>query len=117
METVELVAAAGLILSLLLMFKVFRLQARLNDLQSDLEWLKNRPGTAAVSAPGSATEAGRTGAAAPQPIPAEGELDEKVRFLLAQQNKIKAVKEVRIATGMSLVEAKEYVDEVERRFG
>jgi len=37
-------------------------------------------------------------------------VDDKVRSLLIQGKEIEAIKEVRIALGLSLVEAKQYVD-------
>jgi ribosomal protein L7/L12 len=66
-----------------------------------------------------ALEAGR----APPPIPvaeaaaplATGELDAQVQALLAGGNKIGAIKLVRERTGLGLKEAKDYVDQLERR--
>ncbi|MFD7522545.1 ribosomal protein L7/L12 [Paenibacillus chitinolyticus] len=110
METIEWVAAGALILSLLLLVKVFSLQSRINAIQDDLEWLKGR-------AEGQVVNRIKPSTAAQSEKPASAQislLDERVHHLLVQGDKIKAIKLVREKSGMGLKEAKDYVDNLER---
>ncbi|SEG68497.1 ribosomal protein L7/L12 [Paenibacillus sp. UNC499MF] len=111
METIEMVAVGALILALLLLIKVFSLQSRINDIQSDLEWLKGRAEGTVVNR--------LKPAADPRPLqPASAQnslLDERVQHLLARGDKIKAIKLVRAEQGIGLKEAKDYVENLERR--
>ncbi|MGE6228370.1 ribosomal protein L7/L12 [Paenibacillus chitinolyticus] len=110
METIEWVAAGALILSLLLLIKVFGLQSRINAIQDDLEWLKGR-------AEGQVINRLKPSTAAQSEKPASAQtslLDERVHHLLAQGDKIKAIKLVREKSGMGLKEAKDYVDNLKR---
>lgn len=110
METIEMVAVGALILALLLLIKVFSLQSRINDIQSDLEWLKGRAEGFAVNRlkPAAAPRSG-------EPASAQTSLlDERVQHMLAQGDKIKAIKLVRAEQGIGLKEAKDYVENLER---
>ncbi|MFF2158032.1 ribosomal protein L7/L12 [Paenibacillus chitinolyticus] len=110
METIEMIAVGALILALLLLVKVFSLQSRINAIQDDLEWLKGR-------AEGQVVNRLKPSTAAQSEKPASAQmylLDERVHHLLAQGDKIKAIKLVREKSGMGLKEAKDYVDNLER---
>ncbi|MEC0248985.1 ribosomal protein L7/L12 [Paenibacillus chitinolyticus] len=110
METIEMIAVGALILALLLLIKVFSLQSRVNAIQSDLEWLKGR-------AEGQTINRLKPSAPAVSDKPASEQLsllDERVHHLLAQGDKIKAIKIVRAEQGIGLKEAKDYVENLER---
>ncbi|MEY9092668.1 ribosomal protein L7/L12 [Paenibacillus sp. RC84] len=110
METIEMIAIGALVLALLLLIKVFSLQSRVNAIQSDLEWLKGR-------AEGQMINRLKPSTAARSDKPASEQrplLDERVHHLLAQGEKIKAIKIVRAAHGIGLKEAKDYVENLER---
>ncbi|KAF6561236.1 ribosomal protein L7/L12 [Paenibacillus sp. EKM202P] len=111
MSTSEFVAIIALILSVILLFKVYRLQSRLNDLKSDIERLENRSGLTGTS---------MSNTIAP-PVPhfpgsdASEEINERLLLLIREGNKIKAIKELRTARNLSLKDAKDYVDHLEKR--
>jgi large subunit ribosomal protein L7/L12 len=102
----EIAVFSGLILSLLLMIKAFQLQSRINDLTSDLEWLKNRPDGSPLplSSPTSLDTTDH----------ADDEIYKKIRSLLAAGHKIEAIKMVRKARDIGLKDAKDYVDHIEK---
>jgi ribosomal protein L7/L12 len=50
---------------------------------------------------------------APPAAPMTGDLDTRLRTLVAERKKIQAIKEVRVHTGMGLKQAKDYVDALE----
>ncbi|MGM1046810.1 MAG: ribosomal protein L7/L12 [Bacillota bacterium] len=108
METTEIIAIAALILSLLLLIKVFSLQSKLNDIQSDLEWMKSRPENPQTYK--SVTPV----VSEPNTYGIDADLEERLRVLLTSDQKIKAIKMLREARGISLLEAKNYVDNMER---
>lgn len=107
METTEMIAIAALILSLFLLIKVFSLQNKLNDIQSDLEWIKNRPDNAQMF------KSGTPIASKSDSYGVDSDLEERLHTLLASDQKIKAIKVLREARGLSLKEAKDYVDNME----
>ncbi|MGW9125679.1 ribosomal protein L7/L12 [Paenibacillus chitinolyticus] len=110
METIEMIAVGALILALLLLVKVFSLQSRINAIQDDLEWLKGR-------AEGQVINRLKPSTADRSEKPASAQLsllDERVHHLLAQGDKIKAIKLVRVEQGIGLKEAKDYVENLER---
>ncbi|MFS0837509.1 ribosomal protein L7/L12 [Paenibacillus sp. 1P03SA] len=110
METIEMVAVGALILALLLLIKVFSLQSRINDIQSDLEWLKGRAEGTTVNRLKPAEDPRPDKSASAQ----NSLLDERVQHMLAQGDKIKAIKLVRMELGIGLKEAKDYVENLER---
>ncbi|GGF62536.1 hypothetical protein GCM10010912_04600 [Paenibacillus albidus] len=109
MNKAEIIAIIALIFSVLLLIKVFRLQARLNELSSDVARLEGR----SEAYPLSKQDAAATiyvddRALAP-------DLEQRLRYLLADGKKIQAIKELREAKDLKLKEAKDYVDAMERR--
>ncbi|WP_330706976.1 ribosomal protein L7/L12 [Paenibacillus polymyxa] len=111
LATSEYVVIIALILSVILLFKVYRLQSRLNDLKSDVERLENRSGLTGTSMSNTI--------APPAPhiqhAEASGEINERLLLLIREGNKIKAIKELRTAKNLSLKDAKDYVDHLEKR--
>ncbi|MEE4564916.1 hypothetical protein [Paenibacillus polymyxa] len=110
MATSEYVAIIALILSVILLFKVYRLQSRLNNLKSDVERLENRSGP---------TETSMSSTITPPPphfldTEASKEINQRLLLLIREGNKIQAIKELRIAKDMSLKDAKDYVDHLEK---
>lgn len=110
MATSEYVAIIALILSVILLFKVYRLQSRLNDLKSDVERLENRSGLTGTSMSSTITP--------PPPhfldVEASEEINERLLLLIREGNKIQAIKELRTAKDLSLKDAKDYVDHLEK---
>jgi large subunit ribosomal protein L7/L12 len=96
MESVEWIALSSLILSLVLLLKVFNLQRQLNEIKSDLQGNERLSYSSSGSASGS--------------VPAN--LDDRLRILVASGKRIQAIKELREVTDLGLREAKEYVDKL-----
>lgn len=111
METMEMIALAALLLSLLLWIKIFSLQRRIRDLESDLEWMRQRPESSPIYT-------GKPPAVDPSAEPSvdrpDAKLEERLRMLLASGQKVKAIKELRVAKNITLLEAKNYVEDMER---
>ncbi|MEK8126704.1 hypothetical protein WMW72_02150 [Paenibacillus filicis] len=110
METVEFIAISALILSLLLLLKVFSLQRQLHEIKSDLQWLSSQPEGSGSPRPSEPPASPRTRISSPPPV----NLDQRLRALLASGKRIQAIKEYRNASGLSLQEAREYVDALEQ---
>ncbi|MEC0238877.1 ribosomal protein L7/L12 [Paenibacillus dokdonensis] len=111
METTEIIAMITIVISLFLLIKVFSLQSQLNNLKSDLEWMRNH----ADSSPGSSFV--KTATVRPlkmQESTVSSDLDERLLSLLQSGQKIKAIKELREARPMGLKEAKDYVENLEQ---
>lgn len=108
MEVIEIVAVAALILSLLLLIKVFSLQSQLNDMKSDLEWMNNRPNNPGMNS------SSPTFVSQPEVNDVDADLEERLRFMLSSNQKIKAIKVLREARNLSLKDAKDYVDRMEQ---
>lgn len=108
MEVTEIAAIAALILSLLLLFKVLSLQSQLNDMKSDLDWMKNRPNTTGTNSINSPIMS------QPETNDVDTDLEERLKFMLASNQKIKAIKVLREARNISLKDAKDYVESLER---
>lgn len=112
METVEFVAISALILSFLLLLKVFGLQRQLNEIKSDLQWPNSRPEVSELPKPSlNASPLSSTNVTRFSP---PTNLDERLRMLLASGKRMQAIKEFKKASGQSLKEAKEYVDILEQ---
>lgn len=120
MNTYEIVAMIALILSVLLLLRVISLQSQLNEVKSDLEWLKNRPGNGGLASthrPKSFSPS--TGAQDHPSVPStidQATFEERILFLTHESKKIQAIKEVREARGWGLKEAKDYVDQLENEY-
>ncbi len=110
METMEFIALIALIISVILLIKVYSLQARLNDLKSDVERLENRSGTSGISL------SGPTATAPPHVLDTvvSEDINERLLMLIREGKKIQAIKELRVAKDLSLKEAKDYVDDLQR---
>jgi large subunit ribosomal protein L7/L12 len=108
--TMEFIALIALIISVILLIKVYSLQARLNDLKADVERLENRSGMSGISLSG-------TAATTPPPVlntAVSEDINERLLLLIREGKKIQAIKELRVARDLSLKEAKDYVDDLER---
>lgn len=108
MEVIEIVAVVALILSLLLLIKVLSLQSQLNDMKSDLEWMNNRPNNPGMNS------SSTTFVSQPEVNDVDADLEERLRFMLSSNQKIKAIKVLREARNLSLKDAKDYVDRMEQ---
>nr|WP_202895070.1 ribosomal protein L7/L12 [Paenibacillus sp. 23TSA30-6] len=106
----EFIALIALIISVILLIKVYSLQARLNDLKSDVERLENRSGMSGISL------SGPTATAPPSVLDTvvSEDVNERLLLLIREGKKIQAIKELRVAKDLSLKEAKDYVDGLER---
>lgn len=111
MEATEIAAFAALIISLLLLIKVFSLQSQLNDLKSDLEWMNNRPESAELYKKDPVITDAPVGHSADY---LSAELEGRMRMMIASGQKIKAIKMLREVKGLSLKEAKDFVDSLEQ---
>lgn len=122
MDTIDLLTYISLALSLLLLIRVLVLQARIGELRRDLERLEGRPGSLQQKAP--AAPSGTMPIDPRLPNAGQGErtelgermeLEERLAGLLRAGKKIQAVKELRVATNLSLKEAKDQIDALQRR--
>ncbi|GIP39491.1 hypothetical protein J31TS4_27710 [Paenibacillus sp. J31TS4] len=86
-----------LVLLLGAFYKIFTLESRLNQLQTRLKRLDGQMG----------------GTTSELQLP-EHPVTDRLRELLREGKKVQAVKEAREALGLSLLEAKQFVDELER---
>ena len=111
METVEIVALSALTLSVLLLLKVFSLQRQLNELKSDLRGRSFGPEAHEHSKPNLNGPRFATDITRNSPF---ANLDERLRLLLASGKRVQAIKEFKKASGLTLKEAKEYVDNSNR---
>lgn len=110
METVEIIALSALMLSLLLLLKVFSLQRQLNEIKFDLQSPNSRQHMSGLSKPtlnmtSTSQDMNR--------VSPQSDLDDKLRMLIASGKRIQAIKEFREASGLGLKEAKDYVDSLE----
>lgn len=112
MESTEIVAVIALILSVLLLFKVFSLQGKLSSMKADLEWLKNRPDASSGGLISNSTSP--TTLPEAQNVADSDELDGRLRMMLASGQKIQAIKKLRETRNLSLLEAKQYVERLEQ---
>ncbi|WDZ63770.1 ribosomal protein L7/L12 [Paenibacillus polymyxa] len=107
MSAIEYIAIIALLLSVILLIKVYSLQSRLNDLKSDVERLENRSGiqgtSLSASTPPHILDAG-----------ASEDINERLLLLIREGKKIQAIKELRTAKDLSLKDAKDYVDHLEK---
>lgn len=118
----DLLTYISLALSLLLLLRVLVLQARIGELRRDLERLEGRPDSLQQKAP--AAPSGTMPIDSQPPYAGQGErtevgerteLEQQLAGLLRAGKKIQAVKELRIATNLSLKEAKDQIDALQQR--
>jgi large subunit ribosomal protein L7/L12 len=113
METVEIIALSALVLSLLLLLKVFSLQRQLNEIKFDLQSPNSLMYMSGLSKPTLNTPSTSPDMNRVSP---QSDLDDKLRMLIASGKRIQAIKEYREASGLGLKEAKDYVDSLERGY-
>lgn len=105
-----------LLLIVILLIRVISLQSQLNELKRDVERIENGAGItqrtprSSVDYPvSSSTQSSSSG------HPTElSELDQELTLMIQQGNKIKAIKKLREARNLSLKDAKDYVDALDR---
>ncbi|MEK4660586.1 ribosomal protein L7/L12 [Priestia sp. FSL H7-0729] len=115
MEMNTLVWIVLLLLILVLLVRVTSLQRQLNELKRDVERLEN--GSTATSSPRSNfnyTLSPKEASPSHTSHPAPTDLDQELLALIQQGKKIMAIKRLREARGLSLKEAKDYVDALDR---
>ncbi|WP_245583020.1 ribosomal protein L7/L12 [Paenibacillus daejeonensis] len=110
----DYVAIIAMGLGVLLLFRVISLQSQINELRYELRQSGNQPvGLSTRNTIAASDNTGRT------LNPLEGDqdaaLEARIRELLASGSKIQAIKEVREARSLSLVEAKRLVEQLERQ--
>lgn len=122
MDTMDLLTYISLALSLLLLLRVLVLQARVGELRRDLERLEGRPDSPHQKAP--AASSGTIPIDPQLPYAGQGErtepgerteLEQRLASLLRAGKKIQAIKELRVATNLSLKEAKDQIDALQQR--
>ncbi|WP_336758406.1 ribosomal protein L7/L12 [Paenibacillus sp. USHLN196] len=113
MEMNTLVWIVFLLLILVLLFRVTSLQRQLNELKRDVERLENGS-TASARSDLNYTLSPKE--ASPSYVSPTGpsDLDQELLALIQQGKKIMAIKRLREARGLSLKEAKDYVDSLDR---
>lgn len=115
MEMNTLVWIVLLLLILVLLVRVTSLQRQLNELKRDVERLEN--GSTAIASPRSDFNYTLSPKEAPPSHtspPGHTDLDQELIALVQKGNKIVAIKRLREARGLSLKEAKDYVDSLHR---
>ncbi|WP_342570156.1 ribosomal protein L7/L12 [Paenibacillus sp. FSL R5-0749] len=103
------------LLILVLLVRVTSLQRQLNELKRDVERLEN--GSTAIASPRSDynyTLSPKEASPSHTSPPGQTDLDLELLALIQQGKKIMAIKRLREARGLSLKEAKDYVDSLER---
>lgn len=102
----EYIGIVAILLVVVLWIRLSSLESKLNSLKEELSPLKWQSGTTA-----NASYAPSSIATALNP-----DLEQKLHALIMENQTIRAIKEVRIATGMSLIEAKTYVENLEQKY-
>lgn len=111
METVEIIALSALVLSLLLLLKVFSLQRQLNEIKFELQSSNLQRDKSEFSKPIHQTSPSSPDLVRVSP---QANIDDRLRMLIASGKRIQAIKEFREVSGSGLKEAKDYVDHLER---
>lgn len=113
MEINTIVLVVFLFLILILLVRVISLQTQLNDLKRDVERLENGSGRTTHS-PLSYNDSAANVSLTPPAQADLTELDKELQELAKQGKKIIAIKKAREARNLSLKEAKDYVESLER---
>lgn len=113
MEINTIVLVVFLFLILILLVRVIRLQTQLNELKRDVERLENGSGSTAHS-PLSYNDSAVNVSPLPPAQADLTELDKELQALAQQGKKIIAIKKAREARNLSLKDAKDYVESLER---
>ncbi|MEC0125462.1 hypothetical protein [Paenibacillus pabuli] len=113
MEINTIVLIVFLLLILILLVRVTSLQAQLNELKRDVERLENGAGVTAQSSLSYSSPS--MNSSPPSPNQTDWtELDKELQALAQQGKKIVAIKKAREAKNLSLKDAKDYVESLER---
>ncbi|OMF01581.1 hypothetical protein BK124_02650 [Paenibacillus amylolyticus] len=113
MEMNTLVWIVLLLLIFVLLVRVTSLQRQLNELKRDVERLENGS-TGSVRSDFNYTLSPKEAPPSHTSQPAQTDLDQELLTLIQQGKKIMAIKRLREARGLSLKEAKDYVDSLDR---
>ncbi|MEO2212692.1 ribosomal protein L7/L12 [Paenibacillus amylolyticus] len=113
MEMNTLVWIVLLLLILVLLVRVTSLQRQLNELKRDVERLENGS-TVNARSDFNYTLSPKEASPSLTSQPAQSDLDQELLTLIQQGEKIMAIKRLREARGLSLKEAKDYVDSLDR---
>ncbi|MGO4182561.1 hypothetical protein AB4Z45_32850 [Paenibacillus sp. MCAF9] len=110
METIEIVAVSALVLSVLFGLKVFSLQRQVDEIKLELQRANNHSDFSGslkpnLNSPPSSPGMTRNNATI--------NIDDRLRMLVASGKRVQAIKEFRKKSGVSLKEAKDYVDDLE----
>lgn len=118
MQTNDIIVVISLALSIILLLRTVSLQRQLNDVKSDLEWIRQRPHSGNTNHSYTPlSKSNHTTTSSPAPTAHHSAtLEDNVFFLLQQGKKINAIKDVREAKGWGLKEAKDYVDQLEIQY-
>lgn len=101
----EYIGIVAILLVVVLWIRLSSLESKLNSLKEELSSLKWQSGTTGNAyAPSSITSA------------INPDLEQKLHALIMENQTIRAIKEVRVATGMSLADAKSYVQNLEQKY-
>lgn len=112
MDTTDIIAILALVLALLLMLRVFSLKKRVHELEAQLALRDNYGGTAGTA--GSSWPPGIPTPLFVQNMEIAPDLERRLHLLLAEGKKIQAIKVIREARNLSLKDAKDYIDNMER---
>ncbi|MCP1427255.1 large subunit ribosomal protein L7/L12 [Paenibacillus xylanexedens] len=113
MEMNTLVWIVLLLLIFVLLVRVTSLQRQLNELKRDVERLENGS-TDSVRSDFNYTLSPKEASLSHTSQPVQTDLDQELLTLIQQGKKIMAIKRLREARGLSLKEAKDYVDSLDR---
>ncbi|WP_128102185.1 ribosomal protein L7/L12 [Paenibacillus sp. DCT19] len=121
MEMNTMIFIVFLLFMLISLVRMASLQRQVNELKRDVERLENGAGVPSnVSAPLTSSLSQQQGssssftASSSTIDAAPSELDQELLSLLQKDQKIKAIKRLREARGLSLKEAKDYVESLDR---
>ncbi|MET3942005.1 large subunit ribosomal protein L7/L12 [Paenibacillus sp. PvP094] len=116
MEINTIILIVVLLLIVILLTRVISLQSQLNELKRDVERIENGAGItqqmprSSLNYPVSSS----TQSSSSEHPTEWSELDQELILMIQQGNKIKAIKNLREARNLSLKEAKDYVDALDR---
>lgn len=102
-----------LLLIVILLTRVISLQSQLNELKRDVERIENGAGITPRSSLNYPVSSSTQSSSSEHPTELS-ELDQELILMIQQGNKIKAIKKLREARNLSLKDAKDYVDALDR---
>ncbi|QAA32444.1 ribosomal protein L7/L12 [Clostridium manihotivorum] len=98
-----IILVIGAIILIILAIAVGKLRSDVANMKYTLEMIERKFGTSSVDNMNIRTEA-------PKSESLNNDLNDEIRKLILEGKKIKAIKVYRVATGVGLKEAKEYID-------